>query len=112
MWDKLNEAKKKAEEVKTRLQSISVQSEVESGKIRVVASADREIKEIIIDEDFYKQCDREELQELLVVAANKALEQAESISQSEMQSVTQGMLGDLGGLGALGDLGALGKMFK
>lgn len=109
MWDKLNEAKKKAEEVKARLKSISVQSEVESGKIRVVASADKEIKEIVIDEDFYKQCDREELQELLVVAANKALEQADSISQSEMQAVTQDMLGGLGGLGGLG---ALGNMFK
>ena len=104
MWDKLNEAKKKAEEVKTRLQSISVQGEVESGKIRVIVSADKEIKEVIIDEDFYKQCDREELQELLAVAANKALEQAESISQTEMQAVTQDMLGGLGGLGALGNM--------
>lgn len=104
MWDKLNDAKKKAEEVKARLQSISVQGEVESGKIRVIASADKEIKEVIIDEDFYKQCEREELQELIAVAANKALEQAESISQTEMQTVTQDMLGGLGGLGALGNL--------
>ncbi|HIX55780.1 MAG TPA: YbaB/EbfC family nucleoid-associated protein [Candidatus Sphingobacterium stercoripullorum] len=104
MWDKLNDAKKKAEEVKARLQSISVQGEVESGKIRVIASADKEIKEVIIDEDFYKQCEREELQELIAVAANKALEQAESISQTEMQTVTQDMLGGLGGLGALGNM--------
>ncbi|HLR50065.1 MAG TPA: YbaB/EbfC family nucleoid-associated protein [Candidatus Sphingobacterium stercoripullorum] len=104
MWDKLNDAKKKAEEVKARLQSISVQGEVESGKIRVIASADKVIKEVIIDEDFYKQCEREELQELIAVAANKALEQAESISQTEMQTVTQDMLGGLGGLGALGNM--------
>jgi len=41
------------------------------------------------------------LEELLVVALNKALTQAENVSQSEMQAASQDMLGGLGGLGNL-----------
>ena len=101
MFDKLFEAQQKAEEVKKRLDRISVEGEAESGKIKVIASASKEIREIHIDPDFYKEADKEELEELLAVALNKALLQAENVSQTEMQSVSQDLLGGLGGLGNL-----------
>lgn len=102
MFDKLFQAQQKAEEVKKRLDSISVFGETEGGKIRVVASANKEVKEVWIDEDFLKQItDKEELEELLVVALNKALQQAEHISQTKMQAVSQDLLGGFGGLGNL-----------
>lgn len=99
MFDKLFEAQKQAEEIKSRLDTITVSGEMEGGKIRVTASANKEVKEISVEEEFFKNCDREELEELLVVAINKALTQAESISQAEMKAATQNMLGGLGGLG-------------
>lgn len=102
MFDKLFQAQQKAEEVKKRLDSISVFGETEGGKVRVVASASKEIREVAIDEEFLKQLqDKEELEELLVVALNKALQQAENVSQAEMQVVSQDLLGGLGGLGNL-----------
>lgn len=100
MFDKLFQAQQKAEEVKSRLDHITVEGETAGGKVKVVASASKEIKEVQIDEEFLKQLDdKEELEELLVVALNKALQQAESISQTEMQAVSQDLLGGLGGLG-------------
>ncbi|MBD1423068.1 YbaB/EbfC family nucleoid-associated protein [Sphingobacterium chuzhouense] len=102
MFDKLFQAQQKAEEVKKRLDSISVFGETEGGKVRVVASASKEIREVTIDDEFLKQLDdKEELEELLVVALNKALQQAENVSQAEMQVVSQDLLGGLGGLGNL-----------
>lgn len=102
MFDKLFQAQQKAEEVKKRLDSISVFGETEGGKVRVVASASKEIREITIDNEFLEQLhDKEELEELLVVALNKALQQAENVSQTEMQVVSQDLLGGLGGLGNL-----------
>ena len=101
MFDKLFQAQQKAEEVKKRLDSISVFGEAEGGKIRVVASANKEVKEIILDSEFVSSVDKEELEELLVVAVNKALAQAENVSQSEMQAVSQDLLGGMGGLGNL-----------
>ncbi len=101
MFDKLMQAQQKAEEIKKRLDTITVLGEAEAGKIRVTATGNKKIQSIDIDEEFLKSAEKEELEELLTVAANKALEQAENVSQSEMQAATQDMLGGLGGLGNL-----------
>jgi len=101
MFDKLFEAKQKAEEVKKRLDGITVSGSAEGGKISVTATANKVVQSINIDEDFLKSADKEELEELLIVAINKALEQAENIHQSEMAALSRDMMGGLGGLGNL-----------
>jgi len=98
MFDKLMEAQQKAGEVKKRLDAISVTGSAEGGKITVSANANKVIQSITIDDDFFKQADKEELEELLIVALNKALEQADNVSQSEMAAMTQQMFGGLGNL--------------
>ena len=101
MFDKIFEAQQKAEESKKRLDTIIVTGTSEGGKITVTATANKAIQTINIDEEFYKGAEREELEELLLVALNKAMEQADNISQSEMAAMTKDMLGGLGGLGNL-----------
>lgn len=98
MFDKLFQAQQKAEEIKKRLDTISVSGEAEGGLIKVIATANKEIKSISIDPTFHKEAALEELEELLAVAINKALQQAENISQTEMQAATKDMLGGLGGM--------------
>lgn len=98
MFDKLFQAQQKAEEIKKRLDTISILGEVEGGKIRVVSTGNKEIKNVMIDRDYLKEVDGEELEELLLIAINKALKQAEEISQTEMQAATKDMLGGLGGM--------------
>jgi len=98
MFDKLLEAQQKADEIKKRLDTISVSSEVEGGKVKVVSTANKRITNISIDPVFKANADLEELEELLVTALNKVLEQAESVSQTEMQAVTRDMMGGLGNL--------------
>jgi nucleoid-associated protein EbfC len=101
MFDKIFEAQQKAGEAKQRLDNITVIGTAEGGKITVTANANKAVKSIAIDEAFFKEADREEIEELLVVALNKAFEQAENISQSEMAAMTKEMFGGLGGLGNL-----------
>ncbi|MDB5013191.1 MAG: hypothetical protein JWQ25_1393 [Daejeonella sp.] len=96
MFDKLFAAQQKAEEVKKRLDTVSVTGIVEGGKISVSATANKFIQGVTIDEEFLKSADKEELEELIALAVNKALEQAEQISQSEMQAATRDMMGGLG----------------
>ena len=98
MFDKLMAAQGKAEEIKKRLDTISVFGEVEGGAIKVTATANKAITSIAITDEFYKQADKEELEELLQAAINKALAQAELVSATEMQAATKDMLGGLGGL--------------
>jgi DNA-binding protein YbaB len=93
MFDKLLEAQKKAEEIKSRLDSISVSAEVEGGKISITSTANKAITSVHIDPDFLKNADSEEVEELLLTAINKVLKQAEDISQTEMQAATRDMMG-------------------
>ncbi|MEO6150920.1 MAG: YbaB/EbfC family nucleoid-associated protein [Mucilaginibacter sp.] len=98
MFDKIMEAQQKAGEVKTRLDAITVTGTAEGGKISVTANGNKVLQSVNIDEAFYKEADKEELEELLLVAVNKALEQADNVSQSEMAAMTKDMFGGLGGL--------------
>ncbi|MCX2478423.1 YbaB/EbfC family nucleoid-associated protein [Pedobacter sp. MC2016-15] len=98
MFDKLMAAQQKAEEIKKRLDTVSVFAEVEGGAIKVTATANKAITAIEINEEFFKDADKEEVEELLLTAINKVLQQAESVSAQEMQAATQDMLGGLGGM--------------
>lgn len=101
MFDKLLQAQQKAEEIKARLNNISVSGDAEGGKIRVVATANKEIKEVHISDELFVEGDKEQIEELMIVALNKALVQAENVSQTEMAAASQDMLSGLGGLGNL-----------
>jgi len=98
MFDKLFEAQQKAGEVKKRLDAITVTGTAEGGKITVTANANKAVQTVSIEEGFFKEADKEELEELLVVAINKAMEQADNVSQSEMAAMTKDMFGGMGGL--------------
>src|ERR1700712_5406025 len=98
MFDKLFEAQQKAGEVKKRLDGITVSGAAEGGKISVTANGNKVIQSISIDDEFLKTADKEELEELLIVAINKALVQAENVSQSEMAALTKDMFGGMGNL--------------
>jgi DNA-binding protein YbaB len=98
MFDKLMEAQQMAGEVKKRLDAISVSGTAEGGKITVTANGNKIVQSVNIDSAFFADADKEEIEELLVVAINKAMEQAENVSQSEMAAITKNMFGDLGGM--------------
>ena len=98
MFDKLLQAQQMAGEVKKRLDAVSVSGTAEGGKIRIVANGNKVIQSVTIDEDFLKETDKEQLEELLVIAINKTMEQADNANQSEMAAMTKEMLGGLGGL--------------
>lgn len=101
MFDKIFEAQQKADEVKKRLENITVHADAENGAVKVIATASKTIKSIEIDENFITENGKEGLEEVLVIAINKALAQADNVSQSEMAAVTQQMLGGMGDLGNL-----------
>lgn len=101
MFDKLFQAQQKAQEIKARLDTISVTGDAEGGKVRVIATANKEIKEIKISEELVAEGDKEQIEDLVLVAVNKALTQADNVAQTEMAAASQEMLSGLGGLGNL-----------
>ena len=98
MFDKLLQAQQRAEEIKKRLDLISVSAEVEGGNIKIISNANKHISSISINPEFLRSVDQEELEELLVAVVNKVLAHADNVNQTEMQAVTCEMMGDLGNL--------------
>ena len=98
MFDKLMQAQQMAGEVKKKMDAITVTGVAEGGKITVNANGNKVVQSVVIDDDFFKEADKEQLEELLVIAINKAMEQADNLSQNEMAAMTKEMLGGLGGL--------------
>lgn len=84
------------EEVKSKLNNITVSGEAENGNIKVVANGNRLIDKIEINQDFYNTANKEQLEELILTAANRALEQAERVEKSEMSHAAMGMLPGMG----------------
>lgn len=84
------------EEVKSKLNNISVMGEAENGNIKVSANGNRLLNSITITDDFYKTATKEEIEDLILTAANRALEQAERVEKSEMSHAAMGMLPGLG----------------
>jgi nucleoid-associated protein EbfC len=96
---KIQEAQKQMEETKKRLSDIIVEEQAEGGKINVKANCEPSITNIEISEELYKNSDKGELEDLLIVTINKALIKAKETQEIEMSKVAKGMLpGGFGGL--------------
>ena len=91
MMEKLQAMQGRMEEIKNRLETIVVRGEAENGKIIVQINGNRKVKDIQLDPELLTG-DKEELEELLAVAVNRAIEQADNVNNSEMQSAAMGMM--------------------
>lgn len=82
MMNKLKEAQKEVEITKQRLHSVLIDETSADKKIKVTLTANREIKNISIDESLLS--DVEELEDYLILTLNKAIEKATKINETEM----------------------------
>jgi len=97
MLDKLmSQMQSQTEEVKKKLNSIIIEKEAENGLIKVKANANKKILSVEINDEIAN--DKETIEDLIIVAINKAIEEAEIISEKEMGSIAQGLMPNLGGL--------------
>lgn len=94
------------EEIAKKLAEIIVEGEAGDGAVLVSASADMRIENITIDPGKIDMADREQIEDLLVVALNRALDLAREKANVETQKALQQML-PLGGPGGLPDIGGL-----
>lgn len=98
MFGKLAEAQKKAEEIKNRLSTITVEGEAASGDVKVVMDGNKKVKDVIITAGLLFPEKKEELEDYLVIAFERALENAEAVSATEMKQLMGAMMPGLGGL--------------
>lgn len=92
MLGKLGQMKKAMEEVKSRLEHITVLGEAGEGHVKVTMNGNMKTTKVEIHDRLMDPSRKEELEELLEIANNRALNQARSVMESEMKAVGQGFL--------------------
>ena len=98
MFDKLGAAKEMAENVKAKLETITVIGEAGNGKVKVLANGNRKVQSFTISQELLAPENKEELEDLLTVAVNRVLSSAENVSESEMRAMMSTMMPGLGNL--------------
>lgn len=96
LFGKLQEAQQKMQEGKQKLADVIIDGEAGNGAVKVSVSGTREIKTIHIDNQLMTADRKEELEDLLITALNRALTNAEQAWEDEMKGLAGGMLGGLG----------------
>jgi DNA-binding YbaB/EbfC family protein len=96
LFSKLQEAQQKMQEGKQKLGDVIIEGEAGNGAVKVSVTGAREIKTIAIDSQLMTADRKEELEDLLITALNRALKNAEQAWEDEMKDVAGGMLGGLG----------------
>lgn len=87
MMGKLKETQAKVEETKQRLNHVWVDETSSDGLLKVTLSANRELKNIEIDDSLLE--DKEQLEDYLILTLNKAIEKATRIHEAELSAVAQ-----------------------
>ena len=99
--DMFSQMQQQQEELQNKL--AATRHEATSGGVTVTVSGTREVINVSIDSSLTgAEGDAEELEDLLVVAVNQALQKAQAKEQEEAQRLMSNMLP--GGLGSLGDM--------
>jgi len=91
MLEQLQSLKEKMDESRQRLEEMTVEGEAGSGTVKVKMNGNRVVKTICID-PLLMESDKEEIEDLLTIALNRALEKADKINDAEMQQSAQSFL--------------------
>ncbi len=92
MFGKLGEIKERVEATKEHLKTVSVTAEAEGGAVRVEVSGDRKVRNISIKPELLAEGDAEHLEDVILIAVNRGLEQAQALEAAELKEAAGGLL--------------------
>lgn len=98
MLGKLKEVQSKMKEAQEGLVDITAEGESGAGMVKAVVNGKKQIIKLDIDSTLCKPEDKEMMQDLVIAAVNKALEEVESKAQAELQKSAQGMMPNIPGM--------------
>ncbi|CAL66766.1 YbaB/EbfC family nucleoid-associated protein [Christiangramia forsetii] len=99
MMNKLKEAQEKVEATKKRLDTVLVDEQSSDGLLKITITANREVKNISIDDKLLE--DKEQLEDYLVLTMNKAIEKATNINEAEIGAAAKDGMPDIPGMDGL-----------
>ena len=96
MMGKLQEAQKKVEETKKRLDTVLIDEQSSDGLFKVTITANRKVKSVEIDDQLLE--DKEQLEDYFVLVMNKAIEKATNINEAELGAAAKDGMPNIPGM--------------
>ncbi len=98
MMKQIQKVQERVAEVQAQLEQKTVTAESGGGMVKVTANGKHQIVRIEIEKEVVNPDEKDMLEDLIVAAANQALERASAMAQEEMQKATSGMMPNIPGL--------------
>lgn len=103
MMGRMKELQARLQQAQNNLVNIKATGEAGGGMVKATVNGKKQVISIEIDEALMKPTDRTVVQDLVVAAVNKAMEDVEQLAREELRKSTEGLLPDIPGL----DLGSM-----
>ncbi|RRJ93212.1 YbaB/EbfC family nucleoid-associated protein [Paenimyroides tangerinum] len=96
MMGKMQEAQKKIEETKKRLDTVLIDEKSSDGLLEVTLTANRTIRSLHISEELLG--DKEQLEDYLIMVLNKAITKATNINEAELAAAAKDGMPNIPGM--------------
>ncbi len=103
MMGKLKEAQSKIKEAQEKLGTIKTTAESGAGMVKATVNGKKQLISLEIDKDLIKPEEEQMMQDLIIAAVNKALENVDVLAKEEMKKSTEGLIPNIPGM----DLGGM-----
>lgn len=105
MMGKVKEMQQKMKEAQAALAQIEVEGESGAGLVKATVNGQKKVVKVEIDDSMVNTADKEIVQDLIVAAINKAMDEADALAKEHMQKQTEGIMPNIPGFD-------LGNMFN
>jgi DNA-binding YbaB/EbfC family protein len=103
MLGKVKELQAKMKEAQDNLVHVQASAEAGAGMVKATVNGKKQLVKLEIDSDVVRPDDKEMMQDLIIAAVNKALDEVDIKAKEELKKSTQGIIPNIPGL----DLGGL-----
>jgi len=98
MMKQVQKMQEKIAQVQAELEQKTVTADAGGGMVKVTVSGKQQLRKIVIEKEVINPADAEMLEDLIVAAVNKGLEESQKMAQDEMNKATAGMLPNIPGM--------------
>ena len=98
MMGKMKEVQGKIKEAQDNLVRVHARGESGGGMVKVIVNGKKQVISIDIDPATLRAEDKVLVQDLVIAAVNKALEEVDALAKDELKKATEGMLPNIPGM--------------